>query len=378
MRNTNIPLNTLLIIGNGFDLNCQIHSSFEDFFNTVNVNHNIWYLLSKFAFPKDSFVGPVIIRTYKKSEVLWMDVETLIKNVLFGHTLEKEESNRLLKEFGCTDYLSTISNIYKNRNNSNYLYFSDQVRMLKSFFSTRSIECSLSSFKKLVDFLYEELLRFECDFQKYIETISSNSQYKRNSERLFSLLNDNNVGDCDVLSFNYTSPKLSSNTFGSSNTINYIHGSVADKNIIIGYDSSEFKNPAGNKLYLSKSYQKLFSNLQSFSLPEKEDIGYIKIYGHSLGLQDYSYFHSIFDYYDITNNNNISLIFYYTPYKETQLDNEIIKQQYIASVYDLLNKYSFSVDFANEKINTLISKLLLENRLKIESISKLSTEEDIK
>ena len=79
----------------------------------------------------------------------------------------------------------------------------------------------------------------------------------------------------------------------------------------------------------------------------------IKFYGHSLSEADYSYFQSIFDFYNLYNNNNVSLLFYYS--KGYEQNDEI---------YRLINSYGKTFDNKDQGKN-LIHKLLLENRLKI-------------
>ena len=82
----------------------------------------------------------------------------------------------------------------------------------------------------------------------------------------------------------------------------------------------------------------------------------IKFYGHSLSSADYSYFQSIFDYYNIYDNNLVSLIFYYSKGYE-QFD----------AIYDLINNYGNTLANKDQGKN-LMHKLLLENRLKIVEI----------
>ncbi len=83
----------------------------------------------------------------------------------------------------------------------------------------------------------------------------------------------------------------------------------------------------------------------------------IKFYGHSLSEADYSYFQSIFDYYNLYSNDKVSLVFYYSKGYE----------QYEA-IYKLINVYGRTLANENQGKN-LMHKLLLENRLKIEEIS---------
>ena len=372
------PTHSLLIIGNGFDLNCQIKSSFSDFIETVERDSNIWYLLFRFAFPSEFYEGNHFIEAIRVDDILWKDVESLIKRVLFLSIFDKKksETTRLEKFFSVSNYVELLKTIYSNRFNSQFHYSDEQIVLLKNYFTVKFPAGPRRPLLNILDFLYKELLAFENDFQKYIEHISENNVYRAKSIQLFNLLQEKNAEIYDVLSFNYTFPKYSGNYSFQCYSFNYIHGSI-DEKIIIGYDSSDLDIEIGKELQLSKIYQKLMSNLKSFSLPNKDEVSCIKIYGHSLGSQDYSYFHSIFDYYDIANNKNISLNFCYTPFKATSAENEKIKEEYISNVYKLLNKYS-SLRNNAESIDTLTNRLLLENRLHIRTIDSLSDKGETK
>ncbi|MEQ6207839.1 hypothetical protein [Enterococcus mundtii] len=100
-------------------------------------------------------------------------------------------------------------------------------------------------------------------------------------------------------------------------------------------------------------------------LPKKEEISEIAFFGHSLSSLDYSYFQTIFDFYDLY-NSDITLAFYYKLYGDvTNLDMELDLSKKIS---EMLKSYSPSIGNKN-KANNLIHKLLLEKRLIIEEIS---------
>lgn len=83
----------------------------------------------------------------------------------------------------------------------------------------------------------------------------------------------------------------------------------------------------------------------------------IKFYGHSLSEADYSYFQSIFDYYNLYSNCRMGLVFYYSEgYEQTD------------EIYRLINVYGDTLSNQKQGKN-LIHKLLLENRLKIVPLS---------
>ena len=81
-------------------------------------------------------------------------------------------------------------------------------------------------------------------------------------------------------------------------------------------------------------------------------------YGHSFAPADYSYFQSIFDYYNIY-DNDITLVFYYSIYDESK--EQEIKRTQFNSVSKLMSEYG--ITFHSEKGGNLMHKMLLEGRL---------------
>jgi hypothetical protein len=254
--------------------------------------------------------------------------------------------------------------------------------------------------KSLCQLVEDELLRGIVEFEKkFIDYLASEKDKSLNAKnekdqysyRLRDLLykicekTDFYTHDLYILNFNYTQikdyayeqirhfprPINSGNIvekadgsfyFTSVNETN-VHGTIK-KEIIIGIDD---KNIDKNKKYLenkliipnefkfSKTYRKMLllrpNDFQDETvLPNKKDLTQIIFYGHSLGRQDYSYFQSIFDFYDIY-NSNVLLKFCYAD-----------KFEIYDNVYNLIHEYG--VSFSNtHKGKNLLHKLLLENRL---------------
>lgn len=171
----------------------------------------------------------------------------------------------------------------------------------------------------------------------------------------------------NILSFNYT------NVFDIlqiKNLCSYtnVHGKLCSNNcknckcsnIIFGIDDTaiQSQNEIPELRLFSKTYRKMQNTTSPVNiLPviNNEPLE-IKFYGHSLSRADYSYFQSIFDYYNIYDNKLVSLIFYYS--KGFEQFNEI---------YDLINIYGSTLNNKDQGKN-LMHKLLLENRLKIVEI----------
>ena len=144
-----------------------------------------------------------------------------------------------------------------------------------------------------------------------------------------------------------------------------VHGKLCNKqcsedcvssSVIFGIDDKLIQLQKTNELRLfSKTYRKMSDTSTPISILPKND-GQpieIKFYGHSLSEADYSYFQSIFDFYNLYDNYNVSLLFYYS--KGYEQNDEI---------YRLINSYGKTLENKDRGKN-LIHKLLLENRLKI-------------
>ena len=91
----------------------------------------------------------------------------------------------------------------------------------------------------------------------------------------------------------------------------------------------------------------------------------IIVYGHSLSQADYSYYQSIFDFYDLY-HSDIKLSFKYSVY-DTKVRNQI-KSEQSKRVIKLILDYGNTMDNKDNGKN-LLHKLLLEDRLHIELIS---------
>lgn len=178
-----------------------------------------------------------------------------------------------------------------------------------------------------------------------------------------------NLDNTFILNFNYTA-LFDILEVESPCYYNNVHGKLCDdicangcdkSNIIFGIDDNLIQSQgASSELRLfSKTYRKMLSADKYLTvLPPNENKPIaIKFYGHSLSEADYSYFQSIFDYYDLYGNSNVSLNFYYSKGFENY-----------DAVYKLISEYGKSLT-NREQGKNLIHKLLLENRLNIIEIN---------
>jgi len=194
---------------------------------------------------------------------------------------------------------------------------------------------------------------------------------------LFSLIESNShinyeiLKNTSVLSFNYINPMAILQNVAKRKICEYsnVHGQIcrnnkcescSSSNVIFGIDDSEVQSniKANDIRIFSKTYRTLCEQGEKSILPLVNELGTIKFFGHSLNEADYSYFQSIFDYYNIYENTKITLEFYYMNF------NPEAKKEMTDAVYKLINQYGFTRDNKDQGKN-LMHKLILEKRIRI-------------
>ncbi len=182
-----------------------------------------------------------------------------------------------------------------------------------------------------------------------------------------------------ILNFNYTD--FSSNQKKESVLITRdkkeinveqmnVHGVYYSK-IIFGIDQTEQDQ---EKYYqFTKTFRKmeLHNEIPTARMPEPQDVDEIIIYGHSLSIADYSYFHSIFDYYELY-GSNIIVNFTYSLFGN-ESNHENLKNKHVQNIMRLLKFYGDKM-FDRERGKNLVHKMLLENRLIIREVALDSLE----
>ncbi|MBL1071896.1 AbiH family protein [Lactobacillus kitasatonis] len=108
------------------------------------------------------------------------------------------------------------------------------------------------------------------------------------------------------------------------------------------------------------------NNIRTKTFQKNVDV--ITFFGHSLNQADYSYFESIFDQYDVF-HSNVKLEFYYYPGNDevTAKSNE---REVMKNVVKLLTSYGNTL--ANEHGENIVNKLILEQRLSVLPNPKIS------
>ena len=223
-----------------------------------------------------------------------------------------------------------------------------------------------------LDFMMEQLNLFEKDFGNYIGSLELK---EKNKNRLINIFRTT----CrkKIINFNYSiflqdlidrykdiafSEIEIARRIKSIESIVNIHGDF--KNPIFGIDSHNSEEQFQNFTKTSRILNN--DTVGNFELPKPEKLGTINFFGHSLSEADYSYFQSLFDYYDIY-SSNIKLNFMYSEYDKNDLTRA--KRETHNNVVKLMNNYGEKLE-NKDKGKNLLHKLLIENRIKLINVDK--------
>ena len=382
----------LVILGNGFDLNVGMKTSYKDFFSKIEEEGSVgklceeldWLLnpqsdiLKSFIekYPKVTFWDIVFYILKEANIENWNEVERIIYEIInIGNQSDWEDyqNGSFLTKF--RKYLQRKINTGKMYNTTALHYFCRENMLSK---------------KSMYEYQYNELIKFEQKFAEYIKSQDSlsNQDTLDTITKLFleiievkteaNVLNSR-LKHTSILSFNYTK-SIKEAFLGSDRPLyrNFvsIHGQATADNVIFGIDEMANKDVTSkyseidteSPKYAFTKTARLMNSPQTTmsSVPEilTSDTDTIRFYGHSLSRFDYSYFQSIFDFYDIY-HTKIVLKFFYSIYC-AEKTKEITKTQ-MSSVIKLLKTYGATMDNKDHGEN-LLHKLMLEGRLKVISL----------
>ena len=407
----------LLILGNGFDLHCGLKSAYKDFFqSTILDTIGGRFGLQQMKAGVSGFWETLLFgyyTTFGKVNYNWCDIETIIKNtVLAIGNRNKGLAFEALESVKRREDPNEIKSVYGTI--EHFLYIKCMSIFYDTLYSGKTYSDD-EAYSLLINRILQELHKFERGFCKYIKNniVNPNNEKEYNTQYIVNAMNllntltgftdiqyetiddiiereeeeyweqcsptmrqsawrekhilskeFTNLHSVNILSFNYTalfdilevqSPCLYNNVHGKL-CMNKCAENCSTSNIIFGIDDTIVQSQDENfEIHkFSKTYRKmLYANAESRVLPTKDNPLEIKFYGHSLSEADYSYFQSIFDYYNLYENSKVSLMFYYSKGFE-QTDE----------VYRLINTYGKTLSNKDQGKN-LTHKLLLENRLKI-------------
>ncbi len=351
----------LMIVGNGFDLNCGLKTRYVDFLASLKSGNKSFL---------ESYFSTLNTRNLLNS-MNWCSLEEALGQLLtFIHILlNKKEFLISKQEYGvfiiqiqvkdiipcafddfrktlsCVYYPSFINILLNGINLPDYHYNLEEAKTIQVIFKTTDVKSRLF-IQDLKDYIFEylrkDLERLENDFCYYLsKNISLEVKTQYECKNNISFKADR------ILNFNYTSTCR----YISSN-IQYVHGSLEDKNIVIGVDENmnqSLKELSTNYEYLpffkrtqgmlngcNKNYSSFIGGLQSNNR--------VAIFGHSLDTSDSSIL------YNILNKDFIFDIYYFSPIKD---QNHNFKKKTYLDLNLLLGTDLLEVLYNTNRINLI-------------------------
>lgn len=364
----------LVVIGNGFDLECKLKSSFSSFISA-----------RKQAFEQEENGEPNPLG-FKRN--LW---DVILESMDGDHWADVEGAiARWVVPMGWKD---TNSEFWQSSIDKTIGVLRDISRGKKSTFDSKSIPDKAALYlsdgssqkagqwnkEKLLELTRNELKRFENEFSAYLsQAVKDQPDYRVNAYNLMKELltqsrpskGDYNIEE-SVLSFNYTHPIESLHSEEHETSYINIHGRLGGE-IVFGIDGTGRMNDPTVTPF-TKTYRLLsldVSDTRSL-VHAASPIGYqdygtalIKFYGHSLGSADYSYFQAIFDSVHLYEGQT-QLIFFYRRHGDKT--SEEVRVETMSQVIKLLDAYGRTLDNKDHGKN-LIHKLLIEGRLAVKEL----------
>lgn len=297
------PRNVVLILGNGFDLDLGLKTSYKSFWESDDC-------------PK-FYPAPLIFHLNEKwgndlSRVKWYDLENELLNYYNGIRGLSERPDVIdAKEH---EYLSIIQpfqiayGVHQEKYGGQIdSLFNKHIIIPKPLGYDIPYQDDLLSSPLFRDRQAHEMIKQA--LCKYLEGAQNGPEpYRYNTPfQVLRTLTDNmdNEHTLNIYSFNYTSIPWG---FSSDyrHIIHYVHGNCNEKNIIIGTRDEDIEK---DYCFLQKAFDKHFS-----PPPIAEDLDFadeVIIYGHSLGLNDRQYFKPFFTRqsgFDQSRKKNITII----------------------------------------------------------------------
>jgi hypothetical protein len=282
------PRNIVLILGNGFDLDLGLKTSYKNFWE------------SDFC-PKD-YPAPIIKHLNKRwpdnlEAVRWYDLENELlnyykglRNLKDGVDFITEDEKDFLKKFtsygfSCgwyNDQLDLIESLIKK---GVLLYQENQVPSVKEHYKDDALQTPIWRDRKAFDLIKNGLCNYLKSIDKPIPDKLSTAFHL-----LLSMTKTAEAGDfINIFTFNYTRVQISGRELKTI-PVHYMHGCCENGKIIIGTRDDLSIDPVYD--FLLKAMDDSFTP-PDIVTPLKEADEVI-IFGHSLGENDRQYFAPFF------------------------------------------------------------------------------------
>ena len=365
--------NVKLILGNGYDLQCHLKTSYADYFLYDERKNNIlreW--IKEFEYKSKDYLN---FNSNNRRE-FWVNLKNFdyynVWDVLF-YIISSENSD--ISNWKWCDIEETIAEhlsgkdinlncelIYKILKGEQFFnQLGTKAYVIAGFIYKKNNEKSFNNKEDFYYFLLSQLKKFESNFGKYINSqhfaysnnniVSSNENFKIESRKtLEELCTLENLTSIDT--FNYDTPECRE----IESIIHNINGTITWP--IFGIDSDTF--PASDPRFIfTKTSRRLEYGMFHDEVEPLFDYENVIIFGCSLSKADYNYFFYVFDKLDISNIKNSSkIIFSYSVYDKSKRD--IIHKKPQKKVSMLFQEYS--IYKGNSIYPARLLELLLEQQ----------------
>lgn len=373
----------LYILGNGFDLYLGLKTKYSDYFKNRKISEEFFEKIKLIfknsigSYNYDARGKVYAVFNYDEA-LLNMQIIQLYKDIeknlfyLYLIFLKKCDLNWNEVESNILPFIRDTYKIFKLKMET-ILGNIEKNEMYKYLLIAKVIIKDRKNLSFL-DFMMEQLNLFEKDFGNYIGSLELK---EKNKNRLINIFRTT----CrkKIINFNYSIflqnliDRYKDTAFSEIEiprrikpieSIVNIHGDF--KNPIFGIDSHNSEEQFQNFTKTSRILNN--DTIGNFELSKPEKLGTINFFGHSLSEADYSYFQSLFDYYDIY-SSNIKLNFMYSEYDKNDLTRA--KRETHNNVVKLMKNYGEKLE-NKDKGKNLLHKLLIENRIKLINVDKES------
>ena len=371
----------LYILGNGFDLYLGLKTRYSDYFKNRKISEEFFEKIKLIfknsigSYNYDARGKVYAVFDYDET-LLNMQIIQLYKDIeknlfyLYLIFLKKCDLNWNEVESNILPFIRDTSKIFKLKMET-ILGNIEKNEMYKYLLIAKVIIKDRKNLNFL-DFIMEQLNLFEKDFGNYIGSLELKGESKNKLINIFrttcrkKIINFNYSIFLQDLIDRYKDIAFSEieipRRIKPIESIVNIHGDF--KNPIFGIDSHNSEEQFQNFTKTSRILNN--DTVGNFELPKPEKLGTINFFGHSLSEADYSYFQSLFDYYDIY-SSNIKLNFMYSEYDKNDLTRA--KRETHNNVVKLMNNYGEKLE-NKDKGKNLLHKLLIENRIKLINVDK--------
>jgi hypothetical protein len=393
----------LIILGNGFDLASGLKSTYGQFIEYVMKESGISvdeikqkiasFDIESLSDIKDSYIEQEDF--FKLNIWIWLFINSDLSEASNWQSVEEQ-----IYEYLDNDLIELASNpkglhdvsITKEK-------YKKATLIVNCFIKCKEIEIERTP-NSIAKFLMEQLNHLEASFEQFLfenagYTVGNDGTglfdyFEPARTLLTKIVEKDSITEesaYNVMSFNYTDPwdeRWGRNGglkdgFLVPNKSLSVHGQALARlddevnRIIFGIDNQDLKISEYNYKYI---FTKTFRTLVNYSDTKTSQnatennifdkgIKVIKFFGHSLGEADYSYFQQMFDYYDLYNNDELRLYFYFKKYDDRDIIDYLNEQS--AMVIRLLEKYGETMSNKDHGKN-LVTRLEMTKRLYIKEI----------